>query len=79
MRDKELFHLEILLKIFEKDQETCAKVESAKEKVRCWNREEEIRVIDIDDMQTQNEVHFESFDDIGIASLPQSPQIHSLD
>ena len=72
MKDKELHHLEILREIFEKDRATGSRAESAKEKVRRWQRQEgEFRIDDIDEMQAQNEAHLESFDDFETLSFTQ--------
>ena len=72
VKDRELYHLDILREIFEKDRATGSKAESAKEKGRRWEREEkELCIDDVDDMQTQNEVHLESFDNFETVNVSQ--------
>ncbi|CAK7349198.1 unnamed protein product [Dovyalis caffra] len=76
IRDKQLFNLELLREIYEKDRATDDGAESAKEKVQRWEREQrEIRIEDIDEMQINNEIHpenFSSFDNHNSSSTPNN-------
>ncbi|CAK7332355.1 unnamed protein product [Dovyalis caffra] len=74
IRDKQLFNLELLREIYEKDRATGDGVESAKEKVQRWEREQrEIRIEDIDEIQINNEIHLENFSSFNNHNSPSTP------
>ena len=63
MRDKELYFLENARELFEKDRATGNGAESAREKVRRWQVEEDMSTNDIDEMQMDFDQveHFPNF------------------
>ncbi|MED6194303.1 hypothetical protein PIB30_027281 [Stylosanthes scabra] len=76
IKGKHLYHLEILKEIYDKDMATGARVESAKQKVRRWERENmNISIEDIDELLANNEVHLENFnffDNESVSTTPDS-------
>ncbi|MED6106443.1 hypothetical protein PIB30_004675 [Stylosanthes scabra] len=74
IRGKHLYHLDILKEIYDKDMATGARVETAKQKVRRWERENaDISIEDIDELQANNEVHLENFNLFDNESGPTTP------
>ena len=74
VRDKQLFNLELLREIYEKDRAIGDGSESAKEKVQSWeNEQREIRIEDIDGMQINNEIHLENFSPFDSHNSPSTP------
>ncbi|MED6174796.1 hypothetical protein PIB30_072359 [Stylosanthes scabra] len=74
IRGKHLYHLDILKEIYDKDMATRARVETAKQKVRRWERENaDISIEDIDELRANNEVHLENFNLFDNESRPTTP------
>ncbi|MED6161027.1 hypothetical protein PIB30_056937 [Stylosanthes scabra] len=74
IRGKHLYHLDILKEIYDKDMATGARVETAKQKVRRWERENaDISIEDIDELQANNEVHLKNFNLFDNESGPTTP------
>ncbi|XLR19114.1 hypothetical protein S83_047026, partial [Arachis hypogaea] len=74
IRGKHLYHLKILKKIYDKDIANGMRVETGKQKVRRWEKEDtHVNIDDIDEMQANNEVHLENFNPFDYESMPASP------
>ena len=66
--------MDIHREIYDKDIATGAQAESAREKVRRWERENrEMSIDEIDEMQANNEIHLESFNPFDSESVPSMP------
>ncbi|XLS85905.1 hypothetical protein HN51_036071 [Arachis hypogaea] len=73
IRGKHLYHLEILKEIYDKDIANGMRVETGKQKVRRWEKEDiYVNIDDIDEMQANNEVHLENFNPFDYESMPAS-------
>ncbi|XLT32816.1 hypothetical protein HN873_064108 [Arachis hypogaea] len=74
IREKNLYHLKILKEIYDKDIANGIRVETGKQKVRRWEKEDtHVNIDDIDEMQANNEVHLENFNPFDYESMPASP------
>ncbi|XLT40138.1 hypothetical protein HN873_071430, partial [Arachis hypogaea] len=74
IRGKHLYHLEILKEIYDKDIANRMRVETGKQKVRRWEKEDtHVNIDDIDEMQVNNEMHLENFNPFEYESMPASP------
>ena len=62
VRGKQLFNLDLMREIYEKDRATGSNAESAKEKVKRWQDEStKISIEEIDQLQAENSIHIETF------------------